>query len=164
MNNDGLSWGEFNFDDLYQELLASDTSTRRDAKAVLRSTAKEIMKASQQMAPLDEGDLEEAHRIDTVRLNEDFIELEISVGGIVNGVDVDEYATIMHEGLAPFGSGTAGEVQQYIGKTGRLSSSFLKNASNPSDRQVGGKFLERAVAIFEKPLMSRLSAILTGEK
>lgn len=154
MSSSGLSFAGFDFDGLIEEFEASTAQTRRDSKKVLNQGARDIMRASQQMAPVDEGNLEQAHHIEEIRLNQDQLSLEISVGGEVHGRNVDEYATIMHEALkTPDGGGTLN-----LGPK-----SEAKDASNPHDRRVGGKFLERAVDLFEEELISRLAETLPGK-
>jgi hypothetical protein len=115
--------------------------------------AKDIMQASREMAPVDEGNLEEAHEITQIRLNEDYSELEISVGGEHGGRNVDDYAMIVHEFVSPFGSGTRG----HIGLK-----SEIKDASNPPGRPVGGKFLERALDLLEDSIAEKVAATLPG--
>lgn len=151
----GLNWTGFTLDNWLDEFEESTTLTRREAKKELYQGAKDIMEASKEMAPVDEGNLEEAHSIEQVRLNQDYSEVEIVVGGEHGGRDVDEYAMIVHEGVAPYGSGTAG----YIGEK-----SQEKDAGNPGDRRVGGKFLERAVDLLEPEIVERVASTLPGEK
>ncbi len=144
----GVTFREgLDLDDFLEMLEKSTTQTRRDAKKELYEGARQIMRASQQMAPVDLHNLEMAHKIETVRLNENYMTLSITVGGVVGGVDVDIYATRMHESTYGLGKG-----------------SILKNSANPPDRRVGPKFLERAVGMFELPIINRLRSTLPGAK
>lgn len=154
MSGDGLEWNGFTIDDWLEEFDQSTTMTRRESKKILYQGAKDIMQASQQMAPVDEGNLEAAHSLAQVRLNEDYSEVEIDVGGVVGGREVDDYAMIVHEGVAPYGSGTAGSIGER---------SQVKDAGNPSDRRVGGKFLERAVDLLQEDIVQKVAATLPGE-
>lgn len=147
MSEDGLSWSGFSADDFIDELEASSAKTRRDAKVVLRAGAKEIMAASQQMCPVDEGNLEEAHHIEELRLSEDYMELEIDVSGFVGNRDVDEYAMIMHEAFYDLGP-----------------LSQLKNERNPPNRSVGRKYLERAGDQLEEKIGDQIADTLMGDK
>ena len=159
--SDELSFNGFSIDNWLEEFEESTALTRREAKKVLYQGAKDIMAASKQMAPVDEHNLEQAHELQQVRLNEDYSEVEISVGGEVGGRNVDDYAVLMHEGLAPFGSGTAGVVQPFIGgDPKRPSKSWAKSQSNPPGREVGGKFLERAVEEYEEKIIQGVIDLL----
>ena len=146
-----LTWRGLSADDFAEFLEDSSTITRRESKRVLRQGAKDIMEASKQMAPIDDGELEEAHEIAVVRLNKDEMEVEITVGGNVGGVDVDEYAWEQHESLTPAGDWQLGP------------RSKAKNASNPANRPVGGKFLERAVDEYEDEIAIKIADTLPGD-
>lgn len=146
-----LTWRGLSADDFAEFLEDSSVITRRESKRVLRQGAKDIMEASKQMAPVDDGELEEAHEIAVVRLNKDDMEVEITVGGNVGGVDVDEYAWEQHETLTPAGDWQLGKRSQ------------AKNASNPPNRSVGGKFLERAVDEYEDEIAIKIADTLPGD-
>lgn len=109
------------------------------------------METSKEMCPVDDGELEQAHRLNVVRLNKDDMEVEIEVGGIVNGVDVSAYAWEQHERLAPYGD-------MHLGPK-----SEAKDAANPPERFVGGKFLERAADIHEEDIASKLYQTMPGD-
>ncbi|WP_207456053.1 hypothetical protein [Azospirillum sp. SYSU D00513] len=106
------------------------TILRRVQANVTRAAAAEIHRQGETMrtvsqlnAPVDEGDLEAAH----------FVETTTRPGGStttvgVGGDDVDPYALQMHEGLGPYGSGAFQPGPGTIAK----------------GQQAGGKFLERA--------------------
>lgn len=143
-------WRGFTPQDLGEFLDLSATETRRESKKRLRLGAKEIMDASKQMAPVDHGNLEGAHRLETVRLNKDDMEVVVSVGGVVNGVDTDEYVMEQHERLEP-----APGADMQLGLK-----SQQKDAVNPPNRQVGGKFLERAGDALEEQIISDVAATL----
>lgn len=123
----------------------------------MRQEAKDIRDLAREMAPVDEGDLERAIVTREVGGGRDefsgqFVrkEIVIEVDGEVNAgtnregkqSKVGDYAYIMHEHLAPFGSFK-------LGKRSRA-----KQAA--SNVLVGGKYLERAVAEREKGLINRI--------
>jgi hypothetical protein len=88
-----------------------------------------IVKDARLNAPVDEHNLEDAIHKEKSYEDRGRLRIEIVVGGDVRGVNVDQYAMIIHEnyeGMNP-GAGT-----------------LAKRAANPG-RYVGGKFLERAV-------------------
>lgn len=147
----GLRWRGLTPDQLAEQFRQSISRTRRESKKIMREVANDILLASQQMAPLDDGELEQAHDISIVRLNRDDMLLEIGVGGWVGGVNVDEYAWIMHERLSPYGDLNLGP------------RSILKNALNPANRKVGGKFLERAADEYEPIAIERMKKALPGD-
>lgn len=146
----GLRWKSRTGDQLANELERSTTVSRRESKRVMRAGAKEVLEASRQMAPIDDGELEAAHELQVVRLNKDDITIEITVGGVVNDVNVDNYAWIQHERLEPFGDLRLGP------------RSRQKDMSNPPNRRVGGKFLERAIEEIEPEIVAALAKVLPG--
>lgn len=146
-----LTWTGFGIDNLIDEFVRSTTKTRRDSKKVMREGSKKILEASKQMAPVDEHRLEQAHELAVTRLNKDDMEVVIAVGGVVDGVDVDEYAWVQHERLAPAGDLQPGE------------KSLAKSVTNPAGRYVGGKFLDRAVDELEPSILEALAATLPGD-
>jgi hypothetical protein len=102
---------------------------KRATSAALRQMRKEakiIKELSVANSPVDEGNLEAAHAVEEIKKGNERTVIEVGVGGIVNGVDVDAYATEMHEGLYSLGP-----------------RSEAKQASN--GHIVGRKFLERAL-------------------
>jgi hypothetical protein len=146
-----MRWKGFTPDMFVAELERASTETRRDSKKVMRAGAKEILETSQQQAPVDDGELEKAHELTVVKLNRDDMEVEITVGGIVDGVDVDTYAWEMHEFQTPYGDIPLGPKSQE------------KNDSNPPGRFVGGKFLERAVDEHEEGIVAAVANTLPGD-
>lgn len=146
-----MRWQGFTPEMFIQELEQSSTATRRDSKKELRTGAKEILETSRQQAPVDDGQLEKAHELRTVKLNKDDMEVEITVGGFVDGVNVDVYAWEMHEFQTPYGDIPLGPGSQ------------AKNDANPPDRFVGGKFLERAVDEHEDAIVERVANTLPGD-
>jgi hypothetical protein len=155
----GLEYTGFTIEDLLEEFEQSSAFTRRESKKIIRKAAKDIMLASQQMAPVDFGRLEEAHHINDLRVNEDQMHLEIEVSGFIDGRDVADYAAEIHQTLLPFGSGGGPNGGPHLGPL-----SQEKNASNPSDRPVGGRFLERAVDLYEEEVYAKLQEALPGGK
>jgi hypothetical protein len=127
-----------------EELQRSTTETRRASKKVLRENAMTIMKTSQDGAPVDEGNLEAAHKIETVRLSRDNIELEITVGGEHGDRDVDEYAWKMHDTSYQLG-------EKSIQKAGF------------SPEMVGPRFLDRAFSKHQADLIREVTDTLPGD-
>lgn len=147
----GLRWVGLTAEQMREYFLESISRTRRESKKIMRKGAEEILKASKQMAPVDDGQLEEAHEISIIRLNKDDMMLEIGVGGWVDGINVDRYAAVQHERLYPYGDLKLGP------------RSRAKDAMNPSNRRVGGKFLERAVDELEPEITEQLKNALPGD-
>jgi hypothetical protein len=98
---------------------------RREAAKALHAEGDAIKTRSQALAPVDEGNLEEAHAVDTVT-KPSRVTTTISVGGIVDGVDVGDYVGFTHEG-------------DY--NLGPLSRAKAQASGQP----VGPKYLERAL-------------------
>ncbi|MCR9222936.1 MAG: hypothetical protein NXH70_02605 [Hyphomonas sp.] len=106
-----------------------------------------ISKESARRAPYMDGNLEAAHTTKVIRSANDGVTVEVAVGGVVNGVDVDKYVMEMHEshGIS------------YQPGPGTLT----KQAADPSVT-VGRKFLERAVDDNEDEIIERLEEIILG--
>ncbi|RWB95535.1 MAG: HK97 gp10 family phage protein [Mesorhizobium sp.] len=98
------------------------------ARARMKRSADRMVKEAQLNAPVDEHNLEESIRIEKDYAADGRLEIDVIAGGMVGGVDVDDYAAEMHENYESYrpGEGT-----------------IEKRLANPG-RYVGGKFLERA--------------------
>lgn len=118
---------------------------------VMKAAGKLVAKESARRAPVLRGNLEASHRSKIIRNNADQIKIEVSVGGMVGGVNVDAYVTEMHEHLGG---------PKYPGGLG--PESRKKQAADPSVR-VGRKFLERALADTEDEILELLEDTLFGE-
>lgn len=129
----------------------------RGASKQMEREADDIRDLARQMAPIDEGDLENAIVVTDAGGGRDeytgrFVRKHFSIGIDENAtatdrngntVTVASYAYLMHEYLAPYGS-----VYQLGSK------SRAKQAG--SSVIVGGKYLERAAARIEKGLINRI--------
>lgn len=123
----------------------------RGISTVMEEEGNEIQALARSYAPVDEGDLESAIKIEKDRGGENgrtriFVYVDMDAPAD-HGKVVGDYAMLMHEGLAPYGSG--------FYKLGKLSIEKLM-----AGNKVGGKFMERA-AIDRLPiLISRVNAIV----
>lgn len=97
-----------------------------NARKTMHAAAKRIEKKAKLNAPVDEHNLEDSIRIERYTVERGRLALEVVAGGEVNGVNVDDYAALMHEGDYNLGPG-----------------SIAKQQANP-DVVVGRKYLERA--------------------
>ena len=70
------------------------------------------------MAPIDEGNLEQAHAVDTER-EPGKVTTTVSVGGTVNGVEVDAYTLFTHEADYNLGPKSAEKAQRTGEPVGR---------------------------------------------
>ena len=113
---------------------------------ILTKLATKVIEDAKRLAPLDSGDLEAALVVGEVKklLNRLFIEYGTSP-------EVDAYAVVQHEGFRKT-------------KTGRVvyMSPGPKTESKPSHKGYapGKKFLENAIKINERLIISELSAAL----
>lgn len=115
----------------------------RGISDVMREEGEIIRDLARDNAPVDDYDLERAITMDVDRSGvhgrtQVYIYVDEDVEG-ADGKAVREYATLMHEGLAPYGSGFAGDVWN---PNYPESKSKLKAAAGYA---VGGKFLTRAL-------------------
>lgn len=144
-------------DDWIAEFEESTAVTRREAKKELRKGARLVAESSKKMAPVDTHDLERAIAVEEVRLNQDYILMEVGV----NDPSVDDYAVLMHENLLPFGAGIPnrpGDRPPTLGP-----GSQAKDSANDANHRVGGKFLERALDLHEEAIVEAVADKLLGE-
>lgn len=120
-----------------------ETTTKR-ALRQQRKAAQKVMEESIANAPVDKGNLEAAHEITERRGSANRVETTVEVGGVVNGVDVDDYAWEMHEGDYDLGPRSA-----------------AKQASDPS-HAVGREYLQRAMDDVEKELDAIFDEAFSG--
>lgn len=109
-----------------------------NARKTMHASARRIVQEAKLNAPVDEHNLEESIHIERSYGERGRLEITVVAGGNVNGRNVDEYATLMHEGSYELGD-----------------KSKAKQAANP-DRIVGPKFLERAAETEEETLAQKM--------
>lgn len=127
-------------EDLTYRLLQVGERAARGMTGMMRDEAEAIVEKAKSNAPIDKGNLEQAIKLDESRsrgLSGQFGRTVFTIyvdGNVVDndGKPVSEYATIMHEELAPYGSGNY--------DLGKKSQSKMMEGHD-----VGGKYLERAV-------------------
>lgn len=100
-----------------------------NARKQMHRQADFIVEEARLNAPVDKHNLEKAIQKKVSYGYRGRLQIDIEVGGIVNGVNVDLYAAEIHENYESMNPGK-GTIQ--------------KREDNP-DRYVGGKFLERAL-------------------
>lgn len=104
------------------------------AAPVLHAQGEAISARSRALAPIDEGNLEASHDVTTERAGGQ-VRTTVSVGGIVNGVDVDGYAVRMHEGdynLGPLSRAKAEATGQPVGQK-FLERAFIEQEGKVAD-------------------------------
>ena len=142
------------FDSLGLTLRQTGERAERRAREQMKREGEKIADIARTLAPVDyEGQThgspparELERSIEAERSYEDNRRLTITVsaGGVVDGVDVDEYAGLMHEGLAPYGSGA-----------------YLPGpATRAKGGKAGGKFLERAFLERKDKLVAAITAAI----
>lgn len=123
-----------------EEMIASLRNTADRVSSTARKTmhrgADKIVEEARLNAPVDKHNLEESIRKEVAYGYRGRLEIDIAMGGIVNGVNVDEYALEIHENYEARNPGKG---------------TIAKRNANPG-RYVGGKFLERAVETVRKTL------------
>lgn len=129
----------------------------RGISDVMKEEGEKIRDLARANAPVDEGDLERAIKMEAERTGingrtQVYVYVDESVTG-EDGKEVGEYAKLMHEGLAPYGTGLAGDVNNpdYPGSKSKLKAAM--------GYDVGGKFLTRALADRYDILMAKVRAI-----
>jgi hypothetical protein len=104
--------------------MIENTMERSNRNARRRMDAEKIKELSQSYAPVDEGDLEEAHHIVKERDDRNRKVIYIEVSGAGPNKSVDGYATRMHEGVYNLGPGS----QAKDGGRGVVGRKYLQRA------------------------------------
>jgi hypothetical protein len=91
--------------------------------------AEKVLKLAKRMAPEDDAELMDAIHIEKGYEERGRLKIDIVVGGMVRGVDVDRYAALIHENYESMKPGPVTIIKRQI----------------EVDVYVGGKFLERAL-------------------
>ncbi|MER9176316.1 hypothetical protein NKH72_22310 [Mesorhizobium sp. M0955] len=114
------------------------------ARKMMHASADRIVQEGRLNAPFEDGELEEAIHVEkSYEAGRGRLMIDVVAGGVVNGVDVDEYAAVMHESDYALGP-----------------NSLAKQAEHP-ERTVGRKYLERAAEDEQEPLMTKMIAAIT---
>lgn len=111
-------WGRV---ELY--LTNTEARVRDNAARSLRRSAERIAKRAKTYTPEDTGDLMNSIRVEAKRGRKNRTEYTIVMGGMIGaerGIDLDQYAYIVHEfyDLMPTGAGTAAKMEIYGDKVG----------------------------------------------
>lgn len=121
-----------------------------NARKVMRRTADAIVVEAKINTPHDTGELEDSIREEIGYAGRGRLQIEILVGGMVRGVNVDLYAVQVHEnyeGMLVHGPGPG---------------TLAKMAAYP-DHYIGSKFLERAVDKYRPKLMKAMIEAIVKE-
>lgn len=129
------------------------TELRHDAERVvdtargsMRRAAARIVKEAKLNTPVDKFNLEESIHIErSTEEGSGRLQLDVVAGGVVHGVNVDEYALGVHENYD----------EEHPGE-----GTIEKRAANPG-RHVGGHFLSRAAEAEEIGLAQRMISDIT---
>jgi hypothetical protein len=148
----GLKWKTVSAADLAVAFQSADADGKAAGMAMLEVETNIIKDISVKNSPRDDGELEAAHKVVKRANGSNKVTFDVVVGGIVNGVDVDAYASIIHEGITR--SGNAMDLGPR---------SILKQAGQTEI--VGEKFLERAFdGRINKTIANILEAVTNGVK
>lgn len=110
-----------------------------------------IVANAKKMAPVDRHNLEESIRKEKSYGDRGRLQIDIMAGGTVNGVDVDQYAVIMHE--SDYSLGKASRAKQ-AGQSEIVGPKFLERAAMQEAKHMQG--------YVKKSVFSTLSAIFKG--
>jgi hypothetical protein len=119
------------------------TKVPENARKVMHRSADRIEKEAKINAPVDKHNLEESIHQELLYEERGRLGIDVVAGGVVGGVDVSDYAALIHENYPEDhpGPGTQAKRSQY------------------PDHHVGGHFLDRAIDA-EKPKL--LKAMIVG--
>lgn len=133
-----------NADRVVVELHSIGERVVETARKRMHSAAQRIVKNAQLNAPVDDHQLERSIHVERSLGERGRLELTVVAGGTVDGVNVDDYATLIHEN---YSSMTPGE------------NTRAKILANP-DRVIGEKFLTRAAEEEEEGLAGSMIAAI----
>lgn len=130
------------------------TKAQKNAFRAMQKEGEEMADLARKMAPIDHGDLEKAIRTRSIgggrnargqfTRKEVVIEVDGDQPAGEKGKTVGDYAYLIHEHMAPFGT------RYKLGKRSQAKQNGQPNVI------VGGGYLERAVAEKEKGLVNRI--------
>lgn len=112
------------------------------ARKSMHRAADRIVKQAKINAPRDKANLEESIRKEVKYGYQGRLNIQIVMGGVVNGVNVDEYAVEVHEN---YDDAHPGPTTEY------------KRTLYPGE-YIGGKFLERAIDKYAPSLPDTIKA------
>lgn len=133
------------FDELQGLFRRVERKAIRAATAELHHQGELIKDASQALAPVDKANLEESHAVETER-QPNAATTTISVGGTVNGVNVDDYLDLIHYGsynLGPKSAEKASTTGQPVGPE------FLKRGFDKQEPEIADAIGDAIVKAFE---------------
>lgn len=116
------------------------------ARKTMHRAADRIVREARLNAPVDRHNLEKSIRKEKSYGYRGRLQIDVVMGGIVDGVNVDNYATEMHENYDDYEPGEATK---------------MKQAQHP-ERIVGGKFLERAADVERRKLQPTMLEMITS--
>ncbi len=114
------------------------------ARKQMHRSADKIVSEAKINTPVDEGNLEASIRKEISYDDKRRLQITVVAGGEVNGVNVDQYAVIIHEHYESMKPGP---------KT-------LEKMAKYPDHVIGSKFLERAAAKVEPRLKESMIALV----
>lgn len=114
------------------------------ARKQMHRSAERIVKEAQLNAPVDKHNLEKSIHIEKAYGTRGRLNIDVVAGGVVDGVDVDQYVLEMHEFYENYEPGPA---------------TLEKMRQNP-DRTIGSHFLTRAAAKEEPRLNETMIAVI----
>lgn len=119
----------------------------QQGRKIIDRGADKIVKEAQLNAPVDEHNLEDAIHKEKSYEGRGRLKVDLVVGGQVRGVNVDQYAALIHENYRSMNPGAG---------------TLAKRAANPG-RYIGEKFLERAVDDNMPKLIKQMSEAILRE-
>jgi hypothetical protein len=118
-----------------------------NGRKIMHRISDKIVEEAVLNAPVDKHNLEESIKKSVSYGYRGRLQIDIEVGGVVNGVDVSAYAVHVHENYSSMNPGPG---------------TVAKRNSNPG-RYIGEKFLERAVKDYEETLNKAIMQVVNRE-
>ena len=126
------------------------------ARKMMHSSADKIVAQAKINAPVEKYRLEESIRKEVSYGHRGRLQIDIVVGGTIDGVNVDQYAAIIHERYEDIISDDPTDKNGYT----RREATKIKQRAHP-ESYVGGKFLDRAADPYKEKLRARMAEAIT---
>lgn len=135
----------------------------RRVKATMQEAAGNMKEMAKDFAPVDKYRLEESIDVRPGRDERRYTQWTMTMGGVIDGVDVDQYATLMHENYEDIISPEPVDEYGRVRREGSIEKDKRVRAKYRGDPRafVGGKFLERAADITRERIDKRVLDVVT---
>lgn len=134
----------------------------KGARYRMYKASERIMEEAKINVPRDKYRLEDAIHIEKGYGYRGRLQLDVVVSGTIDGVNVEQYAAIIHENYEDIISPDNTSVHKRTGYVQELRQGTREKQAQYPDHYIGGKFLERAAEKERKTLMEYMTAVINS--